>query len=242
MKRWLPFILGLAAMALALRVVGAPLATLHVKTVTGRAEVGEFRCWNCHGPQGALSFDSGSRYPDPRFLATSNDGGYLYVTCGPIRKLARIEVETGSVELSAAYPGRPRGVAVSRDGSLVAVTLGQTDQVVLVNSQSLALEAVIDVGTEPTGVTFNGAGDRLFVANTGSGDISIVGFDDAETRASVFPPMTAVCQDAAGLGAQAAAELLRIINTEGNEVVQRQLPTFFEVSRSTGPPNEALAE
>lgn len=174
MKRWLPLIIGLAAMALALRVIGAPLATLHVKTVTGRAEVGEFRCWSCHGPQAALSFDSGSRYPDPRFLATSNDGGYLYVTCGPIRKLARIEVETGSVELSAAYPGRPRGVAVSRDGSLVAVTLGETDQVVLVNPQALAVEAVIDVGTEPTGVTFNGAGDRLFVANTGSGDISIV--------------------------------------------------------------------
>jgi len=67
------------------------------------------------------------------------------------------------------------------------------------------------------------------------GDISIVGFDDAETRASVFPSMTAVCQDAADLGAQAAMELLRIINGSDHEPVQRQLPTFFEVNRSTGP-------
>ncbi len=74
------------------------------------------------------------------------------------------------------------------------------------------------------------------------GDISIIGFDDAETRSSVFPPMTAVCQDAAELGAEAAAELLRIINGETDEPVQRQLPTFFEVSRSTGPPSEALAD
>jgi len=74
------------------------------------------------------------------------------------------------------------------------------------------------------------------------GDISIVGFDDAETRKSVYPPMTAVCQDAAELGAQAAVELLRIINGESTEPVHRQLSTFFEVSRSTGPPREALAE
>jgi len=67
------------------------------------------------------------------------------------------------------------------------------------------------------------------------GDISIIGFDDTETRSSVYPPMTAVCQDAAELGAQAAVELLRIINGESSAVVRRQLPTFFEVSRSTGP-------
>ena len=68
------------------------------------------------------------------------------------------------------------------------------------------------------------------------GDISIVGFDDTETRKSVYPPMTAVCQDAAELGSQAAVELLRIIDGENRDVVQRQLPTFFEVSRSTGAP------
>lgn len=174
MKRWLPLAIGLGALVVAIRVVGTPIATWHVRTVTGRTEVAGFRCWNCHGPQGALSFESGSRYPDPRYLASDRGGKYVYVTCGPIRKLARIEVETGAVELSAAYPGRPRGVAVSSDGSRVAVTLGEADQVVLVDPSSLAVDVVIDVGTEPTGVTFNRTGELLFVANTGSGDISIV--------------------------------------------------------------------
>lgn len=67
-------------------------------------------------------------------------------------------------------------------------------------------------------------------------DISIIGFDDAQTRLSVFPSMTAVCQDAADLGAQAATELIRLVNGENSETVQMQLPTFFEVRRSTGPP------
>jgi len=74
------------------------------------------------------------------------------------------------------------------------------------------------------------------------GDISIVGFDDAETRRSVFPAMTAVCQDAAELGAQAAAELLQVVNGKRSEPVRRQLPTFFEVNRSTAPPREGPTE
>lgn len=69
-------------------------------------------------------------------------------------------------------------------------------------------------------------------------DISIIGFDDAETRFSVYPTMTAVCQDARDLGTQAAAELLRKINGNFASSVQRQLPTFFEVNRSTAPPFE----
>jgi YVTN family beta-propeller protein len=174
MRRGLFVIVGLAVLALAIRVGGTPLATLHVKTVTGRADVGEFRCWNCHGPKGALSFESSRRYPDPWFLATDPDSSSLYVTCGPIRKLARVDIDTGTVELSVDYPGLPRGVAISSDGSRVAVSLGEVDQVVLVDPQTLAVEAMIAVGTEPTGLTFNGPGDRLFVANTSSGDISVI--------------------------------------------------------------------
>jgi DNA-binding LacI/PurR family transcriptional regulator len=64
-----------------------------------------------------------------------------------------------------------------------------------------------------------------------------LGFDDAETRFSVFPTMTAVCQDATHLGAQAAAELLCLVNGETHGVIRKQLPTYFEVNRSTGPPS-----
>lgn len=44
-------------------------------------------------------------------------------------------------------------------------------------------------------------------------ELSIVGFDDRDTRTSVFPRMTAVCQDATVLGREAAKSLLRQIES-----------------------------
>ena len=73
------------------------------------------------------------------------------------------------------------------------------------------------------------------------GDLSIVGFDDAEVRYSVFPELTAVCQDAAALGSEAFASIKAIIERGDSEpvsgpgLVRKPLRTWFEIHESTGP-------
>jgi DNA-binding LacI/PurR family transcriptional regulator len=68
-------------------------------------------------------------------------------------------------------------------------------------------------------------------------DMSIIGFDDAELRHIVLPTMTAVCQDATGLGREAFQVLSRLMSRQkdGNGSVHRVLPTWFEIHDTTGP-------
>jgi DNA-binding LacI/PurR family transcriptional regulator len=73
-------------------------------------------------------------------------------------------------------------------------------------------------------------------------DISVVGFDDSDVRHSVFPTLTAVCQDASALGFEAALGLTRILSGDVNAGFRSSAPAFFEVNESTGPPSEAGSE
>ncbi len=68
--------------------------------------------------------------------------------------------------------------------------------------------------------------------------ISIVGFDDTDVRFSVHPTLTAVCQDAATLGLEAARWLTRRLASQGesdSNRLQRTIPTHFEINQSSGP-------
>ncbi|MEZ6191817.1 MAG: LacI family DNA-binding transcriptional regulator [Phycisphaerales bacterium] len=77
------------------------------------------------------------------------------------------------------------------------------------------------------------------------GDISIVGFDDARLRHTVRPRMTAVCQDALGLGREAYRVLSGLLK---HKQVRESSPPFawLEVHGSTGPlwedPNSSAAQ
>ncbi|MEM8864544.1 MAG: LacI family DNA-binding transcriptional regulator [Planctomycetota bacterium] len=67
-------------------------------------------------------------------------------------------------------------------------------------------------------------------------DLSIVGFDDTDIRNSVFPRMSAVCQDATMLG-RAAWELVMQLSTDGSNqapIVNKQ-KAWLEICNSTGP-------
>jgi len=66
-------------------------------------------------------------------------------------------------------------------------------------------------------------------------DISIVGFDDTDIRYSVWPTMTAVCQKASMLGLEAALWLTRMLTDGHQRVLNKSIPTFFEVYDTTGP-------
>ena len=72
-------------------------------------------------------------------------------------------------------------------------------------------------------------------------DMSIVGFDDTNIRYSVYPPLTAVCQDAATLGFEAALWLTRVLTGAVRGNFRKTIATSFEVNQSTGPaPAEAV--
>ncbi len=79
-------------------------------------------------------------------------------------------------------------------------------------------------------------------------DLSVVGFDDAELRYTVYPEMTAVCQDAVEMGREAFSVLNEMLGEEspsaawsplgpsGNRpTIQRSMQTWLEVHDSAGP-------
>lgn len=67
--------------------------------------------------------------------------------------------------------------------------------------------------------------------------LSIVGFDDSETRYLTSPALTAVCQDAQRLGNQAMHKLVGLMPDRQSIVETDQTPllAWFEVNESTGP-------
>jgi len=67
------------------------------------------------------------------------------------------------------------------------------------------------------------------------GDLSVVGFDDAEARFSICPTLTAVCQDAFRLGEEALHRLsARILDPVSSPPAPEQpLRAWFEVNEST---------
>lgn len=73
-------------------------------------------------------------------------------------------------------------------------------------------------------------------------DMSIVGFDDTNIRHSVYPPLTAVCQDATTLGFEAALWLTRVLTGAVRGNLRKTIATSFEVNQSTGPAPTEVAD
>lgn len=68
-------------------------------------------------------------------------------------------------------------------------------------------------------------------------DLSVVGFDDHDSRNYVYPKMTAVCQDARQLGYEAFLELARVVEAGGGQRCQHRISsTWFEINNTTGQP------
>lgn len=72
-------------------------------------------------------------------------------------------------------------------------------------------------------------------------DLSIVGFDDGDERFRTWPTFTAVCQDAAQLGFEAALWLTRKLAGVNGAPIRKEMSTFFEVHETTGlPPKQPV--
>lgn len=72
-------------------------------------------------------------------------------------------------------------------------------------------------------------------------DVSILGFDDTDTRNNVFPKMSAICQDSRQLGFEAMSALTRVLASKSAAPVRKVLPTWLEFHRTTGQPPAEVA-
>ncbi len=70
-------------------------------------------------------------------------------------------------------------------------------------------------------------------------DLSIVGFDDGDARFSVYPTMTAVCQDARALGREATRALNGLLGGDTGQRIRQSVSCFLEIHHSTAPPKHA---
>ena len=69
-------------------------------------------------------------------------------------------------------------------------------------------------------------------------DLSVVGFDDRDTRNYVYPKMTAVCQDAKQLGFDAYKLLSRIVEAgKKTDLKIDPASTWLELNQTTAPPS-----
>jgi YVTN family beta-propeller protein len=68
----------------------------------------------------------------------------------------------------------PAGLALSDDGRLLASADRDANQVSIFDAETLTLHRRIDVGSRPFGLRFAPDG-RLFVANVGSNDVTVIG-------------------------------------------------------------------
>jgi DNA-binding LacI/PurR family transcriptional regulator len=71
-------------------------------------------------------------------------------------------------------------------------------------------------------------------------DLSIVGYDNADLRHSVFPAFSAVCQDAERIGRLAASSLMDRLQDRSVAPVQTVVPTLFEANETTGAPRKSF--
>ena len=73
------------------------------------------------------------------------------------------------------------------------------------------------------------------------GELSIVGFDDSDTRQHTWPVYATVCQDASMLGYEASLWLTRSLASGDRTPMRLVRPTFLEINKSTArPPNVAV--
>ncbi|WP_197040267.1 YncE family protein [Mycobacterium sp. URHB0044] len=115
-------------------------------------------------------------------VATSN--GKVYVANSGSGTVSVISTSTNKVTKTIQVGSSPQGLAVSPDGSKVYVANSGSGTVSVISTSSDALVDVnpvtwwavdsIAVGSSPTGLAVSPDGSRLYVANKGSGTVSVI--------------------------------------------------------------------
>ncbi|MCE9634900.1 MAG: hypothetical protein K8T90_04270 [Planctomycetes bacterium] len=146
----------------------------HVRKVTGNEPQGMPSCIDCHRGGGPAKYERGIARPTPVDLAADPRGRLVYAACGAFQRVAIVDAESAVLLRFIAVPGDATGVAVSPKGDLLAVSLDDQKAIVFVDPAEDRIVGRVEVGLEPKGLAFNADGTLVFVANSGSGTVSVV--------------------------------------------------------------------
>lgn len=173
-KRWV--LIALAPVVLILVTVGSMhlLANDHMQAMAATGQGNTTACTMCHGPKGPPGGGAPmGPHAAPWALAATNDGRALFVASTGTQAIARIDVAKARIVRTFNPGGTVRGLDVAPDGQLAA-SLTDRDQVVLLDPEAGRVTAEVPVGRSPAGVAFDATGERLFVANMASHDVSVI--------------------------------------------------------------------
>ncbi len=175
------FVLLSVTSALALGALGAGgyfWSVGHVRRWTGRPDLNFVSCNHCHGVKlEKLAWAKlRPRHPAPAGLAVSPDGRRLYIAVDERDEVLEVDAAEYTVLRRAPVTGGPFGLALDREGRRLFVTCRHHDRLAQVDVESFQEVDSLSVGMQPVAVAFavTPAGERLVVANSGSGDASIL--------------------------------------------------------------------
>jgi YVTN family beta-propeller protein len=155
-----------------------------------------------------------------RFVAgvTYAPDGSLYVVNTQNDKVYRLSGADFKTQVSAKVGYRPYAAALAPDGKRLAVSNWGDESVSLLDSQTLAEESRIKVGSHPNDLVFAKDG-RLFVANAGSNSVSVIRNGKVlETIKTSFDPRALVGSTPAALAVSRDAKRLYVANADNNDI------------------------
>lgn len=108
----------------------------------------------------------------PQVAVVNSAGTRMYVTNRNTNNVSVIDLASGTVMATLAVGPGPLAIALGRTRGFVTNNDGNTVSYMDI-ANNLSLPGTITVGNNPTGIVLNSAGTRLYVANSGSGTVSV---------------------------------------------------------------------
>lgn len=123
--------------------------------------------------------------------------------------IMKLSSSDGSILASVVVPGGATAISVDPSSQLVFVT-GVPDRLSIISDSDFRLIKTLTVGQAPSAMAVASASDRLFIADTGSGNISVVSIQTLSVKSTIsilpFDPV-GLSLASSGVLAVAAASL-----------------------------------
>ncbi|HEY6926836.1 MAG TPA: beta-propeller fold lactonase family protein, partial [Steroidobacteraceae bacterium] len=193
----------------------------------------------------------------PQGIALTPDGAFAFVANAGTSDVSVIRTSDNTVVSTVPVGASPHGVALSPDGTLVYVTNTGTNTVTVFGTGGFYSGcffwlfcstgvADVPVGVGPQGITPSPDGQLVYVANAGSGTVSVIATTDFTVSATITvggdpqgiaitPNGQLVFVTSQGFGLRCSGEGVTVISTTTNTVL-RQLCGALSLPFTTGCP------